>query len=342
MSEVIYCAPMPDEPIWSQYRRMLWLNNTRQITTRETAGLIVRGRKNHAKRHGGVIALLAGSSEPTVLRRYFLQHSFHPQVFSPWMLDVRDWYRQLLQWACVTSNDLPGKRVWRYCQHCVTDDVKEFGFSWYRRAHQYQGVNWCSKHSEGLIVTAETPSIYWPYPRGNDWHRPLVWRAPSSIPRPSKFAARYLHALAWLHESQNRPYWAFLRAELDRRNWRKDSAFYFDNYSLIPWVRKNAAAQGVDLTEYAPLPNTIETSVMLALCASLMTKSLTKMKEILDSAKLVGAVRLEEFLADVARAKYGRKQVAHEHRELSYEHRSFQNWLMERDEIAEPPLAFRV
>lgn len=39
----------------------------------------------------------------------------------------------------------------RVCRDCILEDINHWGFSWYRRAHQIQGVDWCDKHGCALL-----------------------------------------------------------------------------------------------------------------------------------------------------------------------------------------------
>jgi len=38
----------------------------------------------------------------------------------------------------------------RVCHECTQEDLNHWGFSWYRRAHQLHGVDWCDKHGCAL------------------------------------------------------------------------------------------------------------------------------------------------------------------------------------------------
>lgn len=44
------------------------------------------------------------------------------------------------------------------CQKCVKEDVEHWKFSWFRRIHQVQGIDWCPSHQQPLLkVTANDP-----------------------------------------------------------------------------------------------------------------------------------------------------------------------------------------
>lgn len=44
------------------------------------------------------------------------------------------------------------------CSKCVQEDLEHWKFSWYRRIHQVQGIDWCPSHQQPLLrVTAEDP-----------------------------------------------------------------------------------------------------------------------------------------------------------------------------------------
>lgn len=48
------------------------------------------------------------------------------------------------------------RRSWsRLCNECVREDVGYWGFAYFRRTHQIEGVGWCSKHGTALLRVEE-------------------------------------------------------------------------------------------------------------------------------------------------------------------------------------------
>lgn len=41
----------------------------------------------------------------------------------------------------------------RLCRDCVAEDISHWGFAYWRRSHQLQGITWCSKHRRPLSYT---------------------------------------------------------------------------------------------------------------------------------------------------------------------------------------------
>lgn len=45
------------------------------------------------------------------------------------------------------------------CKNCMTEDVKNYGFSYWRRSHQMPGRYWCQKHGTGLVMVNSNPAL---------------------------------------------------------------------------------------------------------------------------------------------------------------------------------------
>ncbi len=54
------------------------------------------------------------------------------------------------------------------CSICINEDLEKYGYSYYRRSHHLNGVDWCPKHGEVLKrVNSEKPFTNFPHV----WHR---------------------------------------------------------------------------------------------------------------------------------------------------------------------------
>lgn len=61
-----------------------------------------------------------------------------PHFGAPWYLKFATWHWQTT----------------RLCRACIAEDESYWGFSYWRRSHQYPGVSWCLKHEQPLAVTS--------------------------------------------------------------------------------------------------------------------------------------------------------------------------------------------
>ncbi|MFY9812107.1 TniQ family protein [Aquabacterium sp.] len=48
------------------------------------------------------------------------------------------------------------------CKICVTEDMRRYGFSWYRRSHHLIGMDWCVAHGEPLSEVLAEQSFFAP------------------------------------------------------------------------------------------------------------------------------------------------------------------------------------
>ena len=200
---------MPDEPAWSQFRRMARENGLHGRTA--LSKLVPEGgsRDEWLAVREKLAFLMSGASRHYQLSDYFKKHSIYPQLISFSCL-LNRWQSLLYRWASHHANLYPSKRVVRSCPECAREDVMQFGFAWYRQGHQLPGVDWCLQHACSLYQVPTGLDLI----RLTSWKTYQVPHATVADPQPlPPFIHRYLRALEWLRRARHGFAWTELGRE---------------------------------------------------------------------------------------------------------------------------------
>lgn len=88
------------------------------------------------------------------------------------------------------------------CSECIHEDMEQYGYSYYRRSHHINGIDWCSKHGEVLKrIISNCPFSKFPH----DWQRKMMIdplpTCNQHIDQTSEFVRRYSEiSLAFLKQ----------------------------------------------------------------------------------------------------------------------------------------------
>lgn len=317
---------MPDEPIWGQYRRMLWLNGAEAMAaaaTRPSEESATQSSWPSSRYVSACVELLAASSADADLKRYFLRHSLHSQLFGPLELSLLNWRYLLSLWNRHSVGYGNARRVFRFCPECSQFDSAHHGFAWFKRAHQYPGIEWCLLHSAGL-VEVERYASFRPGDHGTDWYRPSSRQTTSKSVPPSPFIERYVLGLSWLHETKNRAEWQDLaRAAKGRfRDSKQRNSLLHRITARIqdsaprPWLQRNFSGR---------LMLRAERSCTIALLVAAATDSFPDLEGLLTYASCNGS---KERRAELGTAD------DRDPRELDAAMRTYEAWLAEERDRA--------
>ncbi|WP_374321786.1 TniQ family protein [Pseudoxanthomonas kaohsiungensis] len=146
---------MPEEPARGHLHRIAALNNCRRVayllplsaSKPRPYGLTLDDR-----RYGGWLLRMLASAAGKSWSAYVADHSMAAlllhchAVYMP-MYWENIWRRGLHEHAQILE---PRKRA-RLCPACREEDMQKKGFFWYRRAHQFAGMEWCPFHGAKLV-----------------------------------------------------------------------------------------------------------------------------------------------------------------------------------------------
>jgi TniQ len=142
----ILCQPMPDEPVLGHLGRIAILNSYPSIERMSLAldkSTLVGGKTARA-----ALRSLACVAAGMPLETYAIQHSMIPflrNVEHPAGMRLSKLCGKMLRNQYRRINQRP-----RCCIACMEADVRNHGFSWFRRTHDLSGVPWCLVHDTTL------------------------------------------------------------------------------------------------------------------------------------------------------------------------------------------------
>jgi hypothetical protein len=187
---LILCEPMPDEPAMGHAGRMARLNGHSRI---DTLGKGSRwdSENNDDRLPDRLLRLLVASGRGRNPDVYSAQHSMYPFARKVTTLDRNQFLAK--QQREYLDSGLLRKRRLRYCHDCAAEDFEAHGFSWYRRAHNFPGFDWCLEHDDPLLeVGGDNPYLSNPH----EWYgRGKAVRIKAAFPRYSA-APEFIHRYA--------------------------------------------------------------------------------------------------------------------------------------------------
>lgn len=149
--------PMPDEPAIAHAGRMAFfkgLSDKRAMELWLVKAAAKEGVDEKAPRLRQ-LAAVSGMASPDYARQHSLlgvmRVAAKPEFMSAHGAEEGDGFSRRLGMLTQKSHAY-------LCQSCAKEDVEHWKFSWFRRIHQVQGVDWCPSHRRPLLeVTASDP-----------------------------------------------------------------------------------------------------------------------------------------------------------------------------------------
>ncbi|MGX9732486.1 TniQ family protein [Janthinobacterium aestuarii] len=145
---MLITQPYPDEYCRGHIARLGRLNGLSSIA--ETIAALQR-LSNQGLAAKDKLSKIASVAQQCGIssKQYAHEHSFLSYLaFTDWSRDTWD-RRTQNRWALV----VPGSRPPHLCEHCVEDDLIKHSVSYWHRAHQFPGMNWCVKHNSLLGIS---------------------------------------------------------------------------------------------------------------------------------------------------------------------------------------------
>lgn len=173
MTRLISCAAMPDEPIWGHFLRFAKVNGLASVDALRS--LLPRwGYSRKASStllRTAIVEHLAGGRESPKLYRYFHGHSLYPQILriDRWKFQ---WRYMLNHWSYHHESIYETDLVVRFCPVCASENIDNYGFTWFRRTHQLPGVEWCLRHFQKLQIAPAPKQLL----------KGKCWRAINNLP----------------------------------------------------------------------------------------------------------------------------------------------------------------
>jgi len=145
---MLITRPYPDEYCRGHIARLGCLNGLSSIA--ETIAALQR-LSNQGLAAKDKLSKIASVAQQCGIssKQYAHAHSFLSYIaFTDWSRDTWD-RRTQNRWALV----VPGSRPPHLCERCVEDDLVKHSVSYWHRAHQFPGMNWCVKHDSVLWIS---------------------------------------------------------------------------------------------------------------------------------------------------------------------------------------------
>ena len=145
---------MPEEPASGHLHRIAALNNCRHVAYllpvpegKRRIPSVLLDFPLHGKR---LLQLLARASGKT-FASYVADHSMAALLLRSTRLGPEYWHH-IMRWGLHEQGAIlePRRRV-RLCPTCREEDLQHKEFFWYRRVHQFAGMEWCPFHGMKLI-----------------------------------------------------------------------------------------------------------------------------------------------------------------------------------------------
>jgi hypothetical protein len=192
------CAAMPDEPAAGHTWRLARLNGFPDLRTMMlVARELFAGSKVSPR-----LALLSRASSLDPLT-YCHRHSMYPHIQCVIDVGTCDYPRRLQRQFLDFSSPANAERRPRFCRDCAAEDAAEHGFSWFRRAHQLTGVDWCLTHRRALEAVTNADHFHLnPHELANRRECESVKPAWPDLDHAPAFVHRYAEALNALGSSE--------------------------------------------------------------------------------------------------------------------------------------------
>lgn len=290
-SSVSTFPAMSDEPVWGHFRRLARENGLYNIAS--VIALADRGELWPANCYRDWRAQMAGLMYSTRdmedVVSYFQTNFLYPQLVPQAHWRPRR-YELMAHWCVHHAVFYPSPLVIRSCSECAAEDVRQFGFSWFRLGHQLPGVEWCPRHLQSLHQLPTSRDL-WRNSHLIQSQPPLSAVTRVRIPL---FVLRYLYALDWLRALANREKWGSFELALastsdgERGESTKHSALLKRVKTLAPadWYRKNfVTPRPLRNVRVLGHPLTAR-SAWLGLCAAAVTTSIRDVEGLIMEADI--------------------------------------------------------
>lgn len=230
---VLFCKPMDDEPVWSHLGRIVKISG---LPSGDALRPVATPKRPAIARLEAAWAILIALSEASDLTPEEYLH-LHSAVHAGPVFDEKDLSGyDLVAAELLLSNDClkhAGSQI-RRCPDCVSADISQHGFCWFRRCHQLAGMDWCIHHRAKLEIA-----------RGNLRHfmRSDCFGGGGSFapipgfhlwsPATPAFSRTYVEVIAWFYGRQEQASWDRIRSLIKNKIPHDQSSRFLQAASYI-------------------------------------------------------------------------------------------------------------